>query len=78
MTGAGENRGTWTRDLSEHLDRFGNIAVTVEIGDGPGTRSEPRTTGASAKPSTVARFLRELADDIEHAGTPGAAERAAT
>jgi hypothetical protein len=76
--GAAEVRSTWTRDLSEHVDRFGKIAVSVEIGGGPGTRSAPQTTAASAPPALAARFLRELADDIEHAGTPGAAERAAT
>jgi hypothetical protein len=63
-------RSTWTRDLAEHLDRFGNIKVQVEIGGGPGTTAEPRETGASAPPPTVARFLRELADDIERTHLP--------
>jgi hypothetical protein len=59
---------SYTRDLSPHVDRFGNIAVDVQIGGGPGCDGEPHETGASAKPATVARFLRELADDVERAG----------
>jgi hypothetical protein len=59
----------YTRDLSPHVDRFGNISVKVEIGDGPGTpAADTRLTGASARPATVAKFLRELADDVERAG----------
>jgi hypothetical protein len=58
----------YTRDLTEHIDRFGNISVSVEIGGGPGAAGEVRETGASAPPPTVARFLRELADDVERAG----------
>jgi len=46
------------RDYSSHVDRFGNISVRVEIGRTAGT-------GVNAKPSTVAHFLRGLADDIE-------------
>jgi hypothetical protein len=60
----------YTRDLREHVDRFGNIAVHVEIGGGPGTGGETRSTGASASPATVARFLSELADDVEREGEP--------
>jgi hypothetical protein len=60
----------YTRDLAEHVDRFGNIGVDVEIGGGPGTAGQTRTTGASARPAMVARFLRELADDVERAGDP--------
>ena len=55
---------TDTRDLSEYVDRFGNIAVDVTIGGGPGAR-EKRSTGASATPTMIARFLRELAADVE-------------
>jgi hypothetical protein len=58
----------YERDLAEHVDRFGNISVSVEIGGGPGTTVTPRPTGASASPPAVARFLRELADDVERAG----------
>ncbi len=54
------------RDLSSCVDRFGNISVDVEIGGGPGAGTH--TTGATAPPAMVARFLRELADEIEHAG----------
>jgi len=61
-------RSTWTRDLAE-LDRFGNIRITVEIGGGPGASGEPRSTGASAPPALAARFLRELADDVERTGS---------
>jgi hypothetical protein len=56
------------RDLTEHVDRFGNISVAVEIGGGPGAAPEMRPTGANATPSTVARFLRDLADDVQRAG----------
>jgi len=54
------------RDLSSCVDRFGNISVDVEIGGAPGAGTH--TTGATAPPAMVARFLRELADEIEHAG----------
>ena len=54
--------GTGGRDLRECLDKFGNIAVDVTIGDGPG--AGVRSTGASAEPATVAGFLRDLADDV--------------
>jgi hypothetical protein len=58
-----------SRDLRPHVDRFGNISVTVEIGGGPGTAdTEKRGTGASNKPAAVAAFLRQLADDVEAAG----------
>lgn len=30
----------YTRDLREHVDQFGNIAVDVEIGGGPGAWPE--------------------------------------
>ena len=56
---------TVNRNLSPHLDRFGNIRVDVTIGAQP----DDRQTGANAPPATVARFLRELADDIERAGS---------
>lgn len=59
------------RDLGPHVDRFGNISVKVEIGGGPGAAPETRGTGASNKPATVAKFLRELADDVERAGKRG-------
>jgi hypothetical protein len=52
------------RDLTAQVDRFGHISVAVEIGGGPGARVK-EVTGASALPATVARFLRELADDVE-------------
>ena len=65
MPGGGSMPG-YTRDLSECVDRFGNIAAEVEIVGGPDADS--RSTGASAKPTMVARFLRELADDVERAG----------
>ena len=57
-----------TRDLTPYINHFGHIAVDVTIGRAPGVNVEPRTTGASAEPATVAGFLRELADDIEAAG----------
>ena len=53
---------TGGRDLSECLDRFGNIAVDVTIGTGPDAGK--REAGASATPSMVAAFLRDLADDV--------------
>lgn len=56
------SRSTPTRDLAPQLDRFGNIGVEVKIGGGPG--ADERETGASARPETVARFLRDLADDV--------------
>lgn len=65
-TGA-DRPAAYTRDLTEHVDRFGHISVSVEIGGGPGAATEPRATGASARPAMVARFLRELADDVERA-----------
>jgi hypothetical protein len=54
----------YMRDLTGQVDRFGHISVAVEIGGGPGARLK-ELTGASALPATVARFLRELADDVE-------------
>jgi hypothetical protein len=54
-----------TRNLSEHMDKFGNISIHVEIGGGPGAAPETRPTGANARPRTVAGFLRDLADDVE-------------
>lgn len=64
------SRVTPTRDLREHVDRFGNISVHAEIGGGPGAAAETRPTGANATPATAARFLRDLADDVERAGEP--------
>jgi hypothetical protein len=64
---ADETKQRVMRDLTGHVDRFGNISVEVEIGGGPGTGGH-RITGASATPATIARFLRELADDVERAG----------
>ena len=55
---------TGGRDLSRCVDRFGNIAVDVVIGGGPGD-AETHETGASNRPAVVARFLRNLADDVE-------------
>jgi hypothetical protein len=55
--------GTGGRDLSYCVDRFGNIAVHVVIGGGPGN-AETRETGASNAPAIVAGFLRDLADDV--------------
>lgn len=60
----------YTRDLSEFVSRFGHIAVDVEIST-PGNRGGvSRSTGASNTPALVARFLRELADDVERATPP--------
>ena len=60
----------YTRDLSEFVSRFGHIAVDVEIRM-PGNRGGPsRSTGAANTPAIVARFLRELADDVERAQLP--------
>lgn len=57
-------RSTPTRILDQYLDGAGNIAVAVTIGNE--RRGIPeRQTGANARPLTVARFLRELADDVE-------------
>lgn len=56
------------RDLSPQVDRFGNVAVHVAIGGGPGAAE--RETGASATPQTVAAFLRELADDVAALAAP--------
>lgn len=61
-----QGTGTGGRDLSGHVDKFGNIAVAVEIGGGPGC-GQTRSTGASATPAMVAGFLRDLADDVERA-----------
>jgi hypothetical protein len=58
------------RDLAEHVDQFGNIAVDVQVGGGPGAAAQARATGANAPPATVARFLRELADDVDRAARP--------
>lgn len=58
------------RDLSPQLDAFGNIAVDVTIGGGPGAAD--RVTGASAGPEMVAAFLRDLADDVAALAGPGA------
>ena len=55
--------GTGGRDLTACTDQFGNIAVGVTIGGGPG--AQQRTTGASHVPAAVAAFLRDLAGDIE-------------
>ena len=63
------------RDLSPQVDRFGNIAVDVTVGGGPGVPE--RATGASASPQTVAAFLRELADDVAALAAPQDAEAAA-
>jgi hypothetical protein len=52
------------RDLRPYLDNFGNISVKCEVGGAPGA-VEARLTGASAKPAQIARFLRELADEVE-------------
>ena len=51
------------RYLSRYVDGFGNISVTVDIG--AETTRQPRSTGANHRPEVVARFLRELADDVE-------------
>jgi hypothetical protein len=58
------------RDLSPQLDEFGNIAVDVTIGGGPGAAD--RVTGASAGPLAVAAFLRDLADDMAALAAPEA------
>jgi hypothetical protein len=58
---------TGGRDLSGHLDQFGNIAVDVTIGGGPGVTLPPASTGASATPAMVAAFLRDLAADVQRA-----------
>jgi hypothetical protein len=60
----------YARDLREHVDRYGNISVSVEIGGGPGAVPQTRATGSNAVPVMVARFLRELAADVERAGEP--------
>ncbi len=49
------------RDLAPHLDQFGHISVDVIVGREP----HERITGANAIPSTVAKFLRDLAEDVE-------------
>jgi hypothetical protein len=54
---------TGGRDLSRCVDQFGNISVEAKVGGGPGAGTHE--TGASAKPAIVARFLRDLADDVE-------------
>jgi hypothetical protein len=54
------------RDLTRCLDRYGYISANVTLGTGPG--AEAWKTGASADPATVAKFLRELADDVEKLG----------
>jgi hypothetical protein len=65
MTG----RGTWERDLAGYVDQHGNIAVDVAIRwPGHVAMGVSRETGVSAPPATVARFLRELADDVDRAG----------
>lgn len=56
-------RSAPTRILTPHLDGSGNIALVVTIGDGRGI--PPRELAVSARPLTVARWLREVADDVE-------------
>lgn len=58
-------RSTPERDLSSHVDEAGHIAVGVEIGSFRNGDPRNRLTGASSTPDVVAKFLRELADDIE-------------
>lgn len=65
--------GTGGRDLTEQVDRFGNISVDVTLGTGPG--AVERGTGASAPPATVARFLRDLADDVDRLTTANCEKR---
>ena len=57
---------TGGRDLSPYLDRFGHIKVTVDVG-GHGAAGK-HGTGANGPPALVAKFLRELADDVERTG----------
>lgn len=53
------------RDFSGRMDEAGNIAVDVKVRH-PGDDSfSAYEIGASAEPATVARFLRDLADDVE-------------
>ena len=58
--------GFTPRDLREHVDKFGNIEVSVVVGGGPGVPE--RMTGANHTPAAVADFLRRLADEVEEAG----------
>jgi hypothetical protein len=52
------------RDFSRRVDKSGNISVDVKIRL-PGDDSSAYDASASEKPATVARFLRDLADDVE-------------
>lgn len=45
------------RDLAPQVDQHGLISVSVDVGG--------RLTGCNLPPSAAARFLRELADDLE-------------
>jgi len=58
------------------VDRFGNIHVSVYIGGGP-ENPESKMTGVNHTPARVARWLRELADEIEVSVpvSPGQADR---
>lgn len=57
-------RSTPTRILTQHLDGNGNIAVKVTLGN-PLRGILTRDLDAEARPLTMARWLRELADDVE-------------
>jgi len=63
MTGQGMPR----RDLAGYVNHRGHIRVSVEVGGNPGA-PEAQATGMSSEPHHVARFLRELAGDVEQAG----------
>ena len=60
--------GAGGRDLNAYVTGGNTISVRVIIGRHRDSDAPKRETAATASPYTVAGFLRDLADDVEHAG----------
>jgi hypothetical protein len=52
--------------ISPFIDRFGNLSVTVTIGNYH-TAAGHRKVASYSKPAVAANFLRDLADEIDKA-----------
>lgn len=59
------------RDLTPNIDRLGNMRVRITV-DGRANGEMRREIGTNDKPSAVAKFLRDLADDVAAADQNGA------
>jgi hypothetical protein len=54
---AARDRTSPPRDLTRAVDSFGLVWIRVEVGG--------QLTGANLTPTAAARFLREIADDLD-------------